>query len=127
VRLYSPFDQPVVLGHHTPDGVVDYTLPANSEVTLPDDVGERALARYEADGLVRLNTFPLHGEDGDGCLDCASKLEAESRYRAYLVRLSTHNVGTLYGPRTLVPQSDHEHRLFDSLQKRGLIHDPPEG
>jgi hypothetical protein len=127
VRLYVPFDHPIVLGHHTPDGVVDYTLPANSEVTLPDDVAERALARHGAEGLVRLNLFPLHEKDGDGCLDCSAKMEAEARYVTHLQRLSTHNVGTLYGPRTLIPQSEHEQRLYESLKKRGLPHDLPEG
>jgi len=99
VKVYNPHDTPIVMGH---DGT-DYTLPANSDVELPDDVAYRALVRHTETGL-----RALHGIES---LDVDIRKVAEEQY-------------TLYLKRRLGIPSEASQDIYKSAQKRGLLPGP---
>ncbi len=100
MKLYNPHDAPIDIGH---DGTM-YTLPANSDVELPDEVAHRVLARHYETGLRALG--------GVESLDVDIRKVAEEQY-------------TLYLKRRLGIPSGVTHGIYKAAQKRGLVPGPP--
>lgn len=101
MKLYNPHDDPIHLGH----GGIEYVLPANSDVEVPDEVGHRALVRHAETGVVELPGVPH--------LDVLARVKAEGLFTLYLKR-------RLGGP------SSAMEGVYRAAQKRGLMGAPPE-